>query len=109
MRNSSKAGTSGSQPADWSQLLPELLKPRKPPTPPTMEQFSAALQAVADSYGQGYINEAEADLLLRHLCSAFIANELVGLLRMLSGNPFEKSRNSESHTPIGLLSSLIKG
>ena len=108
MRNSSKAGTPANQPADWSQLLPELLKPRKPPTPPTMEQFSAALQAVASAYGQGHISDAEADLLLRHLCSAFIANELVGLLRTLSGNPFEKSRNSESNTPIGLLSALNK-
>ena len=108
MRNSSKAGATANQPADWSQLLPELLKSRKPPTPPTMEQFSAALQAVADSYGQGYINEAEADLLLRHLCSAFIANELVGLLRMLSENPFEKPRKPESDTFIGLLSGLIK-
>ena len=108
MRNSSKAGAPANQPADWSQLLPELLKPRKPPTPPTMEQFSAAVQAVASSYEQGYINEAEADLLLRHLCSAFIANEVVGLLQMLSGNPFEKHQKPETDTPIGLLSGLIK-
>ena len=106
MRNSSKTGASGSQPADWSQLLPEMLKPRR--KPPTMEQFSAAVQAVTSSYEQGYISEAEADLLLRHLCSAFIANELAGLLRMLSGNPFEKPRKSESDTPIGLFPGLYK-
>ena len=89
--------------ADWSDLLPEILKPRKPPT---IEQFSAAMQAVATSYEQGYINKTEADLLVRHLCSAFIANEVMGLLPALTANPFHKRRKNEKNDRTGLFSAL---
>ena len=106
MRQLSGAGASVGQSADWSELLPELLKPRKPPT---VEQFSAAVQGVASSYGQGYINEAEADLLLRHLCSAFIANEVIGLLPALSANPFQERRAYDARASAGLFSALTGG
>ena len=89
--------------ADWSDLLPEILKPINPPT---MEQFSDALQAVATSYEQGYINKAEADILLRHLCSAFIANEVMGLLSSLASDPFQKRQKNETSDPMGLFSAL---
>ena len=98
-----RPGTSANQHADWSELLPELLKPRKPPT---VEQFSSAVQAVASSFEQGYINEAEADILLRHLCSAFIASEVVGLLPTLSANPFERPRGNNASMSMGLFSGL---
>lgn len=100
MRQLSMADASAGQPAaDWSGLLPELLKPRKPPT---MEQFSAAVRGVASSYEQGYINETEADILLRHLCSAFVANEVIGLLPALSANPFQERRRNETSAHRGL-------
>ena len=102
-RQSSKPGAPINQPADWSELLPELLKPRKPPT---MQQFSAAIQAVATSHAQGYITEAEADLLLRHICSAFIANQVTDLLSALSANPFPKSRGHQASAWPRLLSPL---
>ena len=92
--------------ADWSDLLPEILKPRKPPT---MEQFSKAMQAVATSYEQGYINKTEADILVRHLCSAFIANEVMGLLSALTSDPFQKRRKNETSDPMGLFSALDRG
>jgi len=99
----SGTGASTGQGADWSELLPELLKPRKSPT---VEQFSAAVQAVASSFEQGYINGTEADLLLRHLCSAFIANEVIGLLPSLTANPFERHRGNDTNMPMGLFSGL---
>ena len=89
--------------ADWSDLLPEILKPRNPPT---IEQFSKAMQAVATSYEQGYINKSEADTLVRHLCSAFIANEVMGLLPALTANPFQKRRKNEKNDRMGLFSAL---
>ena len=99
----SGTGASVGQHADWSELLPELLKPRKPPT---VEQFATAVQAVASSLEQGYIDEADADTLLRHLCSAFIANEVIGLLPALSANPFERRRGNETNMYMGLFSGL---
>ena len=102
MRQSPTAGAL----ADWSDLLPEILKPINPPT---MEQFSAAMQAVATSYEQGYINESEADILVRHLCSAFISNEVMGLLPALTANPFQKRRKNEKNDRMGLFSALDRG
>lgn len=92
--------------ADWSDLLPEILKPRNPPT---IEQFSKAMQAVATSYEQGYINKTEADTLVRHLCSAFIANEVMGLLSSLASDPFPKRQKNETSDPMGLFSALDRG
>ena len=92
--------------ADWSDLLPEILKPQNPPT---MDLFSDALQAVATSYEQGYINQTEADILLRHLCSAFIANEVMALLPALAADPFQKRQKNETSDPMGLFSSLDRG
>ncbi len=104
MRQLPGAGASAGQHADWSELLPELLKPRKPPT---VEQFSAAVQGVASSFEQGYISEAEADMLLRHLCSAFIANEMIGLLPALSANPFRERRSYQANASMGVFSSYL--
>ena len=103
MQQLSGVSTSTSQSADWSELLPELLKPH---APPTVEQFTAAVRAVATSFEQGYINESEADILLRHLCSVFIASEVIGLLPALSANPFDKRRGNETSTSTGLFSGL---
>lgn len=85
MLQSQEASAPTGHGADWSELLPELLAPRKPPT---VEQFSEAVQAVTRSFEQGYINKDEAELLLRHLCSAFVANEVADLLSKWSINPF---------------------
>lgn len=103
MQQLSGVGTSIGQRADWSGLLPELLKPQKPPT---VEKFSTAVQAIASSFEQGYINEADADILLRHLCSAFIANEVIGLLPALSANPFERRQGSNTNMSMGFFSGL---
>jgi hypothetical protein len=99
------SGTSASpgQRADWTELLPELLKSRKPPT---VEQFATAVQAVASSLEQGYIDEVDADMLLRHLCSTFIASEVLGLLPTLSANPFERPRGNNASMSMGLFSGL---
>ena len=106
MRPPPKASAPINQPADWSELLPELLKPRKPPT---IEQFSAAIQAVATSHAQGYINEADADLLLRHICTAFIANQVTDLLSALSTNPYPKRRGHQASASRRLFSALTGG
>ena len=102
MLQSQEASAPTGQGADWSELLPELLAPRKPPT---VEQFSEAVQAVTRSFEQGYINKDEAELLLRHLCSAFVANEVADLLSKWSITPFAGLPANE---PSGLLRGMAR-
>lgn len=89
---SPKPDASNGQAADWSELLPELLKPRKAPT---MASLDTALMSVSDALIKGYISENDANVLLKHLVAAFVTIEFNGIMGELSFlSPERGTRNS---------------
>ena len=82
MQQANISGNSSIKPSEVSRLLSEILD--RPDAPgrrgPTVKQFTSAVMAVCNARAEGRINDAEAELLLREIGTAWSVSNFYNIL-----------------------------